>query len=199
MRGVVEIKGGLERSGLLPVIPQWSRSMPSSVSPPLRSTQVNSFRKMGSLGASGAPCRITGITGNLRLTNSLRQPRISRSCQGPRPSLPTSTAEDPIVSMIFSSSSCHGRPGISSHSSSHTFNPRARSTSASSRTAGLSLLLWLRKTSKLLVIRGEILAQVQEDNGPAGSRPQEGSAPDLDLVPAIVRQAKPGKGGSDVG
>jgi hypothetical protein len=39
-------------------------------------------------------------------------------------------------------------PGFISHSSSHTFTPSARNRSASSRTVGLSLELWLKKTSK---------------------------------------------------
>src|SRR6185436_2637176 len=97
MRGTAGGGGSFGRSGFLPVIPHWSRSIPSSVSPPLRSTQVNRLIKKGSLGTSGAPGRSTGITGTLRLTNSERQPRISSSCQGPRPSLPTSTAEAPVV------------------------------------------------------------------------------------------------------
>jgi hypothetical protein len=37
-------------------------------------------------------------------------------------------------------------PGLMSHSSNHTRNPAARRPSASTRTTGLSALLWLRKT-----------------------------------------------------
>ena len=38
-------------------------------------------------------------------------------------------------------------PGLICQASNHTRKPAARSSSASSRTSGLSALLWLRKTS----------------------------------------------------
>jgi hypothetical protein len=38
-------------------------------------------------------------------------------------------------------------PGLSTHSSNHTFSPSCRNRSASGRTTALSFALWLRKTS----------------------------------------------------
>lgn len=78
--------------GFLPVIPHSNRSSPSFDIPERKSTHVNSLRKIGSSGCSGTFGNRTGITGNLRFTNSVRNPRISRSCQGPIPSDPTSIA-----------------------------------------------------------------------------------------------------------
>src|SRR5262249_13459012 len=47
---------------------------------------------------------------------------------------------------------CHDTPGRSSSSSSQAVTLRSTSCLLRSRTAGLSLLLWLRKTSKLPVV-----------------------------------------------
>ena len=55
-----------------------------------------------------------------------------------------STAECSSPSSIFTEI---GSPGLMTHSSNHTRRPAARNCSASSRTTGLSALLWLRKTS----------------------------------------------------
>lgn len=38
-------------------------------------------------------------------------------------------------------------PGLSTHSSNHTFSPSLRNRSASGRTTALSCVLWLRNTS----------------------------------------------------
>src|SRR6185369_12048568 len=53
-----------------------------------------------------------------------------------------------IWPICFSSSGCQGCPGGSSHSSSQGRTPRPRSARAIAFTAGLSALLWQRKTSK---------------------------------------------------
>jgi len=56
----------------------------------------------------------------------------------------SSTPECSSPSSIFTEI---GSPGLMIHSSNHTRSPAARRRSASSRTTGLSALLWLRKTS----------------------------------------------------
>jgi hypothetical protein len=56
----------------------------------------------------------------------------------------SSTADCSRPSSIFAEIKS---PGCNTHSSSHTRSPASRNPSASSCTAGLSALLWLRKTS----------------------------------------------------
>jgi len=58
----------------------------------------------------------------------------------------TSTRECSSPSSIFAGMLS---PGLSTHSSNHTFSPSARNRSASGRTTALSFALWLRKTSKM--------------------------------------------------
>lgn len=56
----------------------------------------------------------------------------------------TSTRECSSPSSIFAGMLS---PGLSTHSSNHTFSPSLRSRFATGRTTSLSLELWLRKTS----------------------------------------------------
>ena len=127
-------------SGRLPVIPRISRCVGSG-SFSRKSTQVLFERKRGSSGSLGAFSKSMGITGTPRLANCLKYASISSRCQGPIPSTPTKTAAEPIDSICSSSSFCHGKPGRSSHSSSHGRRPSFFSFSAICLTAGLSLLL----------------------------------------------------------
>jgi hypothetical protein len=113
-----------------------------------KSTQVMFPKKGGRFGFWGASARRTGITGQPRLMNSLRNASNSMCCQGPRLDLPTKTAADLIWPICCCSNLCQGRPGCSSHSSNQGRIPRLFSCSPICLTSGLSSLLWQRKTSK---------------------------------------------------
>ena len=56
----------------------------------------------------------------------------------------TSTREHSSPSSIFAGMLS---PGLSTHSSNHTFSPSFRNRSATGRTTSLSFVLWLRNTS----------------------------------------------------
>ena len=141
--------------GFSPVIPHRSRSKPSAVNPFRRSTQVNASRNSGSFTSAGAPGSSTGIIGTmlpifLSFTKRRSRPCISGSSHGPTPEPPKQTADDLQPVTMSSRASCQVSPGRSSHSSSQTERPRCFRAAPSDLTAGLSLPLWLRNTSKFI-------------------------------------------------
>jgi len=59
-------------------------------------------------------------------------------------------------------------PGLSTHSSNHTFSPSCRSRSATARTTALSFALWLRKTSwvKTSVVKAWVQLSTMRGHAP---------------------------------
>ena len=88
---------------------------------------------------------------NKSFIGHLSQPSRALDCEpkGPIPLSPTKTAADFIKPICCSSAVCQEVPGLISLSSSHGLMPSLTNFCAISRTAGLSSLLWHRKTSKI--------------------------------------------------
>src|SRR5215471_8563929 len=99
------------------------------------------------------------MTGHLRSINSPRKAWISSLCHGPMPLLPTKTAADFMLSICSPSAVCHEVPGLICSSSSHDLMPSLTNFRAISRTAGLSSLLWHRKTSKISALESRSLTK----------------------------------------
>jgi hypothetical protein len=95
---------------------------------------------------------ISGMTGNLRLSDSLRRAVISLSCHRLTPCEPKKTAADFTVLICSPRAVDQEFAGLISASSRKGLIPSLTNCCAISRTAGLSSLLWHRKTSKISVL-----------------------------------------------